>query len=134
MAETPEQALLDGFEVGSDRKRMRIRDAVHLPFVHFGWNPSWSRPGGTQAYLWSEAEQVPEYGRFPEEWAGSYLSMDAHELVIGNDHKRAYKVDGTRYHPDGSAMQTFEAIYTVINVDGDWRLVLRNPVNIVPSQ
>lgn len=30
-------------------------------------------------------------------------------------------------------MQTFQAIFTVVNVDGDWRLTLRNPVNIVPA-
>ncbi len=30
-------------------------------------------------------------------------------------------------------MQTFEAIYTVVNVDGGWRVALRNPVTITPA-
>lgn len=130
MAETPEQALAEQFEAIGDRRAIKTRDAIHLPFVHFGWNPSWTRPTPTQVYLWTEEDDVPEYMQFPDAWAGSYCTLDAHELVLGNDFKRAYKVDGTRYYPDGSVMQTFEAIYTVLNVDGDWRVALRNPVNV----
>lgn len=133
MAETPEQALVEMFEAISDRQRMRVRDAVHLPFVHFGWHPSWSRVAGGPVRLWAAEEDVPEYQQFPEAWAGSYCTLDHHELVIGNEEKRAYQVAGTRYRPDGSVLQTFEAIYTVVNVDGDWRVGLRNPVNIVPG-
>ncbi len=83
---------------------------------------------------WDDLDDVPEYFEPPaSNWEGTYCELDDFELVLGNDFKRVCKIDATRYHADGRVMQTFQAIFTVVNVDGDWRLTLRNPVNIVPA-
>ncbi len=131
MAETPEQALVDHFKAIGDRQEIRIRDALHLPFVHFG-----GVGYAAGVLMWTTEDEVPDdvAAPLPPEFKGSYCTLDAHELVLGNESKRAYKVAGTRYNPDGSEMQTFEAIYTVVNVDGDWRVALRNPITITRSE
>jgi hypothetical protein len=38
-----------------------------------------------------------------------------------------------RYYSNGELIQTFEAIITVAERDGDWRLTSRNPFNIVKA-
>ena len=146
MAETPEQALADHFKAIGDRQEIRIRDALHLPFVHFGGGLSGrAAPDGSagvawlpQVVLWTTEHEVPEDIALPAGWPtelrGTYCTLDAYELVLGNESKRAYKVAGTRYNSDGSEINTFEAIYTVVNVDGDWRVALRNPITVTRSE
>ena len=42
----------------------------------------------------------------------------------------AFLIKAARYYADGRLMQTYDAIFTVVNRDGDWRLVSRNPFNV----
>ena len=81
-------------------------------------------------FQWSDPGEVPEYATHPDRYAGSYCELNSFDLIGGNDTKQAYKVNGTRLNSDGSVMQTFEAIYTVLSKDGDWRVVQRNPLKV----
>ena len=54
--------------------------------------------------------------------------------IIEDDKKAAFLIDAARYNADGSLMQTFNAIFTVENRNGDWRLISRNPFNIRKSE
>ena len=95
----------------------------------------WGRPtSGRVDAQWNRPEDVPEYMQMPDpSWAGTYCELDALEPIFASDTKIAYKIEVTRFHADGSVMQTFEAIYTVMKKDGDWRVVQRNPINIFPA-
>ena len=50
--------------------------------------------------------------------------------IIEDDKKVAFLIYAARYNADGSLMQTFNAIFTVEDRNGDWRLISRNPFNI----
>ena len=49
---------------------------------------------------------------------------------MADEHKVAFLIEAARFYADGSLMQTYDAIFTVENRDGDWRLISRNPFNI----
>ena len=126
MASTPEGALSDHFKAIGDRKEIRLADALHLPFQQYGW-------GVENTFQWSDPGEVPEYATLRDRYAGSYCELNSFDLIGGNDTKQAYKVSGTLFNSDGSVMQTFKAIYTLLDKDGDWRVVQRNPLNVVPA-
>jgi len=50
--------------------------------------------------------------------------------IIEDENKVAFLIAASRYHVDGSLMQTFDAIFTVEQRNDDWRLISRNPFNI----
>jgi hypothetical protein len=76
--------------------------------------------------------------RTPEEAVALHVKAigDTKEIKMadaGSEHKIAYRVLATRFHADGTPMQGFEAIYSVLKMDEDWRVVNRNPINVFPA-
>ena len=51
------------------------------------------------------------------------VTLDTYREVVQDENKAAFLIEASRYAPDGSLMQTFEAIFTVEKRDGDWRLI-----------
>ena len=127
MASTPEEAIREQIKAIGDCKEIKLAETIHLPFQHYD-------AYAERVYQWNRPEEVPEYFQAPAlNWAGTYCKLDSLEPVFAGDKKIAFKIEATRFNPDGSVMQTFEAIYTVLNKDGDWRVVQRNPINIFPA-
>ena len=62
------------------------------------------------------------------------IVISTNTKIIEDDKKAAFLIDAARYNADGSLMQTFNAIFTVENRNGDWRLISRNPFNIRKSE
>ena len=52
------------------------------------------------------------------------------EEIIGDTKKVAFLIEASRFKADGTLLQTFNAIFTVANKNGDWRLISRNPFNV----
>ena len=80
-------------------------------------------------------EDVPEYRSdgwevSNPEWVGSTNELRSHEIVVRDENKVAFLIQAARYFADGRLMQTYDAIFTVANQDGDWRLIGRNPFNV----
>lgn len=61
---------------------------------------------------------------------GSKVELKEMTKIIEDDKKVAFLIYAARYNADGSLMQTFNAIFTVEDRNGDWRLISRNPFNI----
>ena len=128
MASTPKDAIVEHIKAIGDRQERKLAETIHLPFQHY-------EPNAVRVFQWNSPEEVPEYIRMPHpSWAGTYCELDSIEPIFASDIKIAYKIEVTRLHADGSVMQTFEAVYTVLNRDGDWRVVQRNPINIFPAE
>ena len=66
----------------------------------------------------------------PRLGAGSTCELREFKILIEDINKMAYLINAARLYPDGSVIQTFDAIFTIANISGDWRLVSRNPFNI----
>ncbi len=127
MARTPEEAITSHIMAIGDRQEIKLAETIHLPFQHY-------HPNAERVFQWNRPEEVPEYMQMPDpSWAGTDCELDALEPIFASETKNAYKIEVTRFHADGSVMQTFEAIYTVMKKDGDWRVVQRNPINIFPA-
>lgn len=128
MASTPEQAVRDAIRTAGSERLLKFRDAVHLPFHQVGMPPN-------MPAIYLNEQDVPEYRdadweRSNPEWVGSKVKLNNMNKIIGNDKKVAFLIEAARYNADGSLMQTFNAIFTVENRSGDWRLISRNPFNI----
>ena len=128
MAAPPEEALRDAIDASGSLKLKKFRDTIHLPLhqVEVG-------PALPPIYL-SDAD-VPEYRsdgweETNPEWVGSTNKLLAHEVIIRDENKVAFLTKAARYYADGKLMQTYDAIFTVVNRGGDWRLVSRNPFNV----
>ena len=85
--------------------------------------------------IYLDEKDVPEYrdkdwSVSKPEWVGSKVKLRNMTKIIEDDKKAAFLIDAARYNADGSLMQTFNAIFTVENRNGDWRLISRNPFNI----
>ena len=131
MAATPEDALKDAVEAIGDSKRKKYRDTIHPPVhqVVIGSGISDRR---------FDESNIPEYmsdvwEQYLPDWVGSTCTLDSFEIVIQDGLKIAYLLKASRLFADGSLMQTFDAIFTVGNKDGDWRLISRNPFNITKA-
>ena len=61
---------------------------------------------------------------------GSTNKLLAHDVIIRDENKVAFLIKAARYYADGKLMQTYDAIFTVVNRGGEWRLVSRNPFNV----
>jgi hypothetical protein len=128
MASTPEQAVRDAIRTAGSERLLKFRDAVHLPFHQVGMQPN-------MPAIYLNEQDVPEYRdadweTSKPEWVGSKVKLNNMNKIIGNDKKVAFLIEAARYNADGSLMQTFNAIFTVENRSGDWRLISRNPFNI----
>jgi hypothetical protein len=128
MAATPEEALRDAINASGSLRLKKFRDTMHLPLHQIGIGPS------LPAIYQNEAD-VPEYRDDGWEvtnpdWVGSTNELRAHEVIIADENKVAFLIKAARYYADGSLMQTYDAIFTVQNRDGDWRLISRNPFNV----
>ena len=128
MAKTHKQALIDAVESIGTTKRIKYRDTIHLPVHQVS-------VGETRIAIYMDDEEVPEYFSdiFPEqrpEWVGSTCELREYKILIEDKHKVAYLINAARLYPDCSVLQTFDSIFTIANVLGDWRLVSRNPFNI----
>lgn len=132
MAENPEQAVLDAIKTAGSERELRFRDTIHLPFHQVGM-PS------NMPSIYLDEKDVPEYRDedwkiTKPEWVGSKVELRKMTKIIEDDKKAAFLIDAARYNVDGSLMQTFNAIFTVENQNGDWRLISRNPFNIKKSK
>ena len=132
MADTPLNSLYEQIEVISDSRKYRCRDTIHLPFIQE------SATSNVPWFTFAGEEDVPEY--LPDmEWfasrgyTGTIVKLDSHSLLMETPVKSVYTLEATRYHSDGTAMQSFSAIFTFLNVEGDWRCVNRHPVVIKKS-
>jgi len=124
MARNPEQAVQDAIKTAGSERELRFRDTIHLPFHQVGM-PS----------IYLDEKDVPEYRDedwqiTKPEWVGSKVELKEMTKIIEDDKKVAFLIYAARYNADGSLMQTFNAIFTVEDRNGDWRLISRNPFNI----
>ena len=130
MAKTAEQALEAAVPaIGADRSK-KYRDIIHLPMHQIG-----AKFAGTFAPFISTEAEVPEFvddnwDETRPDWVGSSVTLDTYREVVRDENKAAFLIEASRYAPDGSLMQTFEAIFTVEKRNGDWRLISRNPFNV----
>jgi hypothetical protein len=128
MASSPEEALRDAINASGSLQLKKFRDTIHLPLHQVGVGPA------LPAIYLSE-EDVPEYRSDGWEitnpdWVGSTNELRSFEEIIRDENKVAFLIKAARYYSDGSLMQTYDAIFTVANRDGDWRLISRNPFNV----
>ena len=130
MAATPEQALRESVEaIGTSRKK-KYKDTIHPPVHQIIVSDLEDRR--------FDESNIPEYmsdvwEEYLPDWVGSTCALDSFEIIIQDPHKVAYLIKVSRLFPDGSLMQTFDAIFTVGNKGGDWRLISRNPFNITKA-
>ena len=132
MAETPEQAVQDAVKTAGSERELRFRDTIHLPFHQVGMSSN-------MPSIYLDEKDVPEYrdkdwAVSKPDWVGSKVKLRKMAKIIEDDKKAAFLIDAARYNADGSLMQTFNAIFTVENRNGDWRLISRNPFNIRNSE
>ena len=132
MAETPEQAVKDAVKTAGSERELRFRDTIHLPFHQIGMSSN-------MPFIYLDEKDVPEYrdkdwAVSKPDWVGSKVILNKMTKIIEDDKKAAFLIDAARYNADGSLMQTFNAIFTVENRNGDWRLISRNPFNIRKSE
>ena len=132
MADTPEHAVQDAVKTAGSERELRFRDTIHLPFHQVGM-PS------NMPSIYLDEKDVPEYrdkdwAVTKPEWVGSKVILNKMTKIIEDEKKAAFLIDAARYNAGGSLMQTFNAIFTVENRNGDWRLISRNPFNIRKSE
>ena len=130
MAATPEDALKDAVEAIGDSKIRKYRDTIHPPVHQIVVSDLSDRR--------FDESNIPEYmsdvwEQYLPDWVGSTCTLNSFEIVIQDSLKIAYLIKASRLFADGSLMQTFDAIFTVGNKDGDWRLISRNPFNITKA-
>ena len=130
MAATPEDALKDAVEAIGDSKIRKYRDTIHPPVHQIVVSDLSDRR--------FDESNIPEYmsdvwEQYLPDWVGSTCTLNSFEIVIQDSLKIAYLIKVSRLFADGSLMQTFDAIFTVGNKDGDWRLISRNPFNITKA-
>ena len=128
MAPTPQQAGKDAIKTAGSERELKFRDSIHLPFHQVGMSEN------LPAIYLCEAD-VPEYrdsdwGTSKPEWVGSKVELLSMEEIIGDTKKVAFLIEASRFKADGTLLQTFNAIFTVANKNGDWRLISRNPFNV----
>ena len=128
MTTTPEQAVKDAIKTAGSERELKFRDTIHLPFHQIGM------PANMPAIYLNEKD-VPEYRDIDweiskPEWVGSTVELKKMTKIIEDENKVAFLIAASRYHVDGSLMQTFDAIFTVEQRNDDWRLISRNPFNI----
>lgn len=128
MAATPEEALRDAIDASGSLKRKKFRDTIHLPLHQVGVGPALPP-------IYLEESDVPEYRSdgwevTNPEWVGSTNELRSHKVIIRDENKVAFLIQAARFYADGRLMQTYDAIFTVANQDGDWRLISRNPFNV----
>ena len=85
--------------------------------------------------IYLDEEDVPEYRSDGWEitnpdWVGSTNELLSSKIIVRDESKVAFLIEAARYFADGRLMQTYEAIFTVENRQGDWRLISRNPFNV----
>ena len=132
MAETPEQAVQNAVKTAGSERELRFRDTIHLPFHQVGMSSN-------MPSIYLDEKDVPEYrdkdwAVSKPDWVGSKVKLRKMTKIIEDNKKAAFLIDAARYNADGSLMQTFNAIFTVENRNGDWRLISRNPFNIRKSE
>ena len=126
MAKTPEEALALHVRAIGDNRVVRMADTIHLPFQHHSTD-------GKVVFQYDTPDDVPEYMEvWNPGWAGSSCELLESSVILASDVKAAYRVLARRFNADGTPMQDFEAIYTLLIKDGDWRVISRNPINIFP--
>lgn len=131
MASTPEEALRDAIDASGSLKHKKFRDTIHLPLHQVGI-------GKTLPAIYLTEEDVPEYRSDGWEttnpdWVGSTNELRSFEVIVSDANKVAFLIQAARFYADGSLMQTYDAIFTVANESGDWRLISRNPFNVIKA-
>ena len=126
MASTPEEALFAWTRASCDTKELRLLDVIHLPCIMH-------TPG--RVVVWLEPDEVPEYQPLPGPLAGSICELKSYELIGANELKRVYRATYDRFKADGTTIWTgVETLLTVLNKDGDWRIVLNNGLGTPPPE
>ena len=128
MAATPEEALRNAINASGSLKLKKFRDTIHLPMHQVGVGPALPP-------IYLNEEDVPEYRSdgwkdTNPEWVGSTNELRSYDVIIRDENKVAFLIKAARYYADGRLMQTYDAIFTVANQNGDWRLISRNPFNV----
>ncbi|MGZ0189412.1 MAG: hypothetical protein ACKVH0_15640 [Alphaproteobacteria bacterium] len=128
MAATPEAAIQDAIDASGSLKVKKFRETIHLPLHQVGVGPALPP-------IYLEEADVPEYrsdgwAETNPEWVGSTNELRACNLIVADENKAAYLIKAARFYADGRLMQTYGAIFTVANKNGDWRLISRNPFNV----
>ena len=127
MASNPILALQDSIEaLGTTSKN--YRDTLHLPMHHIS-------VGITPISFYETEADVPNYfadfyHTIRPEWIGSTCQLDSYSEIISDEEKVGYLVKASRLDENGSTMSTFEGIFTMGNIEGDWRLISRNIFNV----
>ena len=124
MASTAEEALYDAAGSTGPARRVKYRDTIHLPIHQITVTTEF--PALTQDY------EIPEdySDNFPEHRPN--LIGSTREL-IEDKMKETYLINAARFYTDVPLLQTFEAIFTIANASGDWRLISRNPFNVTKA-
>ena len=126
MGKTPDEALALHVKAVGDNREVRMADTIHLPFQHHASD-------GKVVFQYNTPADVPEYMEvWNPSWSGSSCKLIESNLLIASEVKAAYRVLARRFNADGTPLQDFEAIYTVLVRDGDWRVVSRNAINVFP--
>ena len=127
MADTPEEAVALHVKAVGDTREIKMADTIHLPFQHYSAGAEW-------VFQWNTLEDVPDYMEMLDpKWTGTSCKLKDLQVICASDRKIAYRVLATRFHADGTPMQDFEAIYSVLKKGEDWRVVNRNPINVFPA-
>ena len=127
MAGSAEEAIREHVKAIGDRKEIKLADTIHLPFQHYSANAEW-------VFQWDSPEDVPEYMELLDpRWSGTYCRLNSAEILAASEKKVVFRVNVTRYKAEASPLQTFEALYTVLQKHGDWRVVHRNPIKVLSA-
>jgi len=101
IAEQPLEAAVSA--IGADRSK-KYRDIIHLPMHQIA-----AKFEGTFAPFISTEAEVTEFvddhwDETRPDWVGSSVTLDTCREVVQDENKAAFRIEASRYAPDGSLM------------------------------
>lgn len=114
-------AALDGFMDAfnrEDAEAIRTR-WFHFPHVRFhsGKVTIMATPADYHSLVWARRGQSSDWGR---------SAWDYREVIDAGPDKVHFRVQFTRYRPDGSAIGSYRSLYILTLQDGRWAITARS--------
>jgi hypothetical protein len=118
---TEARAVMDGFMAAfnaEDADALRTR-WFHFPHVrlHSGRVTVMATPADLRMAVWDRAGQSEGWGR---------SAWDYVEVIDAGPEKVHFRVQFTRYRPDGSPIGSYRSLYIVTRIDGRWGIQARS--------
>ncbi len=118
---TAARAVMEGFMEAfnaEDAEALRTR-WFHFPHVrlHSGKVSVMERPEDLHVWVWNREGQATDWAR---------TAWDYVEVIDAGPNKVHFRVQFTRYRPDGSAIGSYKSLYIVTNKDGRWGIEARS--------